>query len=271
VAARYEEKCPRDFGESLGRPRREQGPPLGRLQDNSRPRLCGRGHRLGARICLRKGCGRTYQPRHWKQRYCQEPECLKEVRRWQAVKRQQRRRERPEVRQQRAAAERERRARQRKQRRCDDSVTADRFGDDPRDADGPWSRMRRNSAPFCERVGCYEGLRSCSGGQARYCGDDCRRATTRVRDRQRKWLARKTPAGRFKRHLEYQSRRAARAAPHGQTADSRRRNLAIDCEETVVDYRDLAEPRLPCRDGKMVSGDDRETHPDRRSHPPPPS
>jgi hypothetical protein len=47
----------------------------------------------------------------WNQRYCQDPECRKEVARWQAAKRQQERRRRPEVRQQQAAAERERRAR----------------------------------------------------------------------------------------------------------------------------------------------------------------
>jgi hypothetical protein len=40
------------------------------------------------RICLRKGCGRNYQPRRWNQRYCQEPECRRQVRRWQAARRQ---------------------------------------------------------------------------------------------------------------------------------------------------------------------------------------
>ena len=45
------------------------------------------------RLCLRKGCGRKYQPRRPNQRYCQDPECLRLVRRWQAARRQARRRQ----------------------------------------------------------------------------------------------------------------------------------------------------------------------------------
>ena len=41
------------------------------------------GGRLGWRSCLRKGCGRRFQARRYNQRYCQDPECLREVRRWQ--------------------------------------------------------------------------------------------------------------------------------------------------------------------------------------------
>ena len=262
-----QERCPKDFGESLGRPHREPAPPLGQLQDNPSALPSASSRRLGPRVCLRTGCGRSYQPRHWKQRYCQEPECLEEVRRWQAAKRQQRRRERAEVRQQQAAAERERRARQREKRRGGDSVAPPADGS----RRGAWSRKERSSAPFCDRVGCYERLRSCSSGQARYCGEDCRRDVARVRDRERKWLARKTPAGRFKRRLEYQARRAACAVLPEQAADPRDRNMRIDCDETVLNSRDLAEPRLPCHDLKMVTDDDRETHPDRRSRPPPSS
>lgn len=245
---------------------------MGQLQDNPSARPSASVHLLGSRICLRKGCGQTYQPRHWKQRYCQDSECLKEVRRWQALKRQQRRRERPEVRRQRAAEERGRRARQRQERRGGDSVAADRSPvDDSRRVDGAWSRKERSSEPFCDRVGCYETLRSCSNGQARYCGENCRRDVARVRDRERKWLARKTPAGRFKRHLEYRARRAGCTASQEQTADFPESNLALDGDETVVNSRDLAEPRLPCRDLKRVTDDDRETYPDCRSHPPPSS
>ena len=70
--------------------------------------------RLGWRSCLRKGCGRRYRAQHPKQRYCQQPDCLREVRRWQATKRQQKRRASAEGRQQHAQAERERRARQKR-------------------------------------------------------------------------------------------------------------------------------------------------------------
>ena len=51
-----------------------------------------RGRRLGWRTCLRKGCGRRYQAQHWRQRYCRKPDCLRELRRWQAAKRQRKRR-----------------------------------------------------------------------------------------------------------------------------------------------------------------------------------
>ena len=64
-----------------------------------------------ARICLRKGCGQEYQPRCWNQRYCQNPECLREVRRWQSAKRQAKRRQDEAVKAQHAQAQRQRRQR----------------------------------------------------------------------------------------------------------------------------------------------------------------
>jgi hypothetical protein len=67
--------------------------------------------RLRPRICLRKGCGRRYQPRRWNQRYCQDAECLRLVRRWQAARRQARRRQDDSARAQHAEAERARRQR----------------------------------------------------------------------------------------------------------------------------------------------------------------
>jgi hypothetical protein len=73
-----------------------------RLASRRRPR---------PRICLRKGCGRNYQPRRWNQRYCQEPECLRQVRRWQAARRQANRRQAPEAKTQHAQAQRARRER----------------------------------------------------------------------------------------------------------------------------------------------------------------
>jgi hypothetical protein len=64
-------------------------------------------------MCLRKGCGRNYQPRRWNQRYCQDPECLRQVRRWQAAQRQARRRQDDAVKAEHAAAQRARRQRAR--------------------------------------------------------------------------------------------------------------------------------------------------------------
>jgi hypothetical protein len=60
---------------------------------------------------MRKGCGRTYQPRCWNQRYCQEPECLRQVRQWQAARRQAKHRQDAEAKGQHARAERQRRER----------------------------------------------------------------------------------------------------------------------------------------------------------------
>ncbi len=60
---------------------------------------------------MRKGCGREYQPRRWNQRYCQEPECLRQVRQWQAARRQAKHRQDAEAKVRHAQAERERRER----------------------------------------------------------------------------------------------------------------------------------------------------------------
>ena len=70
-----------------------------------------RGRRPRPRICLRKGCGRKYQPRCWNQRYCQEPECLRQVRRWQAARRQAKHRQDADAKARHAQAERARRQR----------------------------------------------------------------------------------------------------------------------------------------------------------------
>lgn len=166
------------------------------------------GGRLGWRSCLRKGCSRTFQARRYNQRYCQDPECMREVRRWQGAKRQRKCRSQAEGRQRHAEAERQRR----KQRASavstppqNESVAGDATAEN-----GAWSRSRRHPAIFCDRPGCYEPLRDSPRAPASYCGDDCRAAMRQARDRERKCLRRKTEAGRFKRRLEYQAARAKR-------------------------------------------------------------
>ena len=166
--------------------------------------------RLPLRVCLRKDCGRIYQPRRWNQRYCQDAECLKLVRRWQNAQRQQQRRRRAEVRAQHAAAERHRRERRRQARAG--PTSGEPPATDEHADHRAWSRRRKNSAPFCHRPGCYEPLPEESRAPARYCGFACRQPMQRVLDRERKWLRRNTPAGRRKRRLEYQTRRARRRA-----------------------------------------------------------
>ena len=85
--------------------------PVGTLHSTQCHSRLPRARRPRPRICLRKGCGRKYLPRRWNQRYCQDPECLREVRRWQAARRQAKRRQDIGVNAQHARAQKERRQR----------------------------------------------------------------------------------------------------------------------------------------------------------------
>ena len=86
-------------------------PPVGNHHVKEKHRPKARARRPRARTCLNKGCGRKYQPRRWNQRYCQDPECLREVHRWQAAQRQAKRREDADAKAEHAQAERARRQR----------------------------------------------------------------------------------------------------------------------------------------------------------------
>lgn len=176
---------------------------MGRIQNTgNNNRKSTTAGRLPPRLCLRKHCGNRFPPSRWNQRYCQQPHCLREVRRWQATKRQRRRRQSPPQRQQHAQAERQRR-KQKKQQATPKNTTPNQ---PTVDQDRAWSRSKNSFEDFCDRPGCYEARRSSSRATARYCGDDCRQALRRVTDRERKWLHRNTSAGRFQRRLEYQRR-----------------------------------------------------------------
>ena len=89
----------------------ETEPPVGNHHVKAKPRPKARARRPRARPCLNKGCGRKYQPRRWNQRYCQEPECRREVDRWQAAQRQANRRKDADAKAKHAQAEKERRQR----------------------------------------------------------------------------------------------------------------------------------------------------------------
>lgn len=179
---------------------REQAPPLGHHQHSLCKTVSTSGRRLGCRVCLRRGCGRVYKPRRWNQRYCQDPECLKLVRRWQAAKRQEQRRRRPEGRAAHAAAERQRRVRCREEERRE-APSCEPTPDEDQNSRA-WSRSKKYSAPFCDRPGCYDAVRPSCRCRARYCSDDCRQAFKRVRDRERKWLHGNIDPGRLQRHWE---------------------------------------------------------------------
>ena len=166
------------------------------------------------RICLRKECGRRYQPRPrcWNQRYCQDPECLRQVRRWQAARRQGKYRLAAHVKARRAQAEKARRQR---------VSAASQTVANPEIAPQR-GHAARTFFPFslCDRPGCYEQPASSIRNQARYCGPDCRLAVGNVLDRERKWLSRGTLAGRKKRCLEYQAARQRHVARQARACDS---------------------------------------------------
>jgi hypothetical protein len=85
--------------------------PVGAPHVKVRRRCSPRARRPRPRPCLRKGCNRQYLPTRWNQRYCRDPDCQREVRRWQAARRQAAHREDDAARSRHAQAERERRRR----------------------------------------------------------------------------------------------------------------------------------------------------------------
>jgi hypothetical protein len=201
--------------------------------------------RLGWRSCLRKGCDRRFQARRYNQRYCRDPDCLREVRRWQGAKRQRKCRSQAEGRQRHAEAERQRRKQRASQaRKAPES--------EPAATDMPmepcaWSRSRKFPEIFCDRPGCYEPPRNSPRVPASYCGDDCCAAMRQAQDRERKWLSRKTKAGRFKRHLECQTARAklreGRVAS-GDMVPGQPLARSGSKARTVLVYRRVSDPAL---------------------------
>ena len=166
------------------------------------------------RICLRKGCGRKYQPRRWNQHYCQDPECLRLVRRWQAAKRQADRRQDEAVKAQHAEAERARRQR----------ATSSPQAPKPPEIAAARGHAAKifSPTPICDRPGCHEPVVKSGRNQARYCCSACREAVRRVVDRERKWQSRGTFRGQQARVREYQAARARRCnkQPHTVSATS---------------------------------------------------
>ncbi len=174
----------------------------------------GRSRRPRMRVCLRKGCGRKYQPQRWNQHYCQDAECLRLVRRWQAARRQAKRRQDDAAKAQHAEAERARRQR------------ATSLPQEPKPPDVGAARGHAakifSPTSMCDRPGCYEPAVKSGRSQARYCCSACREAVGRVLDRERKWQYRGTFQGRRAREREYQAARARRCKqqPHTVSATS---------------------------------------------------
>ena len=159
---------------------------------------------LPPRRCLRKGCDQQFAPQRWNQRYCQDPVCLQEVRRWLARKRQRQCRQSEEQRRRHCERERARRARLRQA----NQASQDSPSTPPQPARGHAAEPFFET--FCDRPGCYDPTCPSSRVKSRYCGSVCRAVMRQVRDRERKWLLRNTYAGHFKRQLEYQRQRQLR-------------------------------------------------------------
>ena len=255
---------------------REWQPPMGRAQDTneasqSASERRAENRRLGWRTCLRKGCGRRYRARQWNQWYCQDPECLRSVRRWHATRRQRARRAASEGRENHAEAERIRR--QRSAGQSKPSVKGDSASAITA-ARGAWSRSETPlPRVLCDRPGCYEPPRDSRRTTASYCSDACRGAMRRVRDRERKYLARKTKAGRRKRRLEYKSLADKRLALPAANEDSPRSSQIVGgvtaATIAVGGYGQGESSALPFRQSPEVAEHDCQTSLGSRPRAPP--
>lgn len=188
-----ERLCTADRADSWG-----ARPPVECCQHNTDSTHRSRKSRFRQRVCPRKGCEAVYTPRAGNQRYCQDPQCRQEVRRWQAAGRQKQRRLRPEVRQSQAAAAKVARLRKSLLKLHPPLPAKPIVPTEPPQSPCASSRSRKNSGPICARVGCYEPPAPAARCPTRYCSGSCRQTMQRVRDRERKWLWRNTLTGQFK-------------------------------------------------------------------------
>lgn len=223
---------------------------MGHDQCSSASPLSPGNSRFPPRMCLRKGCRRIFDARSGNQRYCQDPECLRLVRRWQAAKRQQVRRQRPEVREERAAAAREVRERKARLKTDPPAPTEQVLPAEQPDPPVAWSRSRKIPGPICDRVGCYESPRSSCRCPSRYCSHECRDAMQRVRDRERKWLWRNTLAGQIKCQLQAQRRQATRRAASADRDSEDTGEATATGSDVVRPYRSPPNVSVPLGDRK---------------------
>ena len=186
----------------------EMEPPVGIGHVTGKRHRRTRGRRPRARSCLRRGCRRRYRPRRYNQRYCRDPQCLREVHRWQAARRKAKQRQRPNVKTKHAQDEKARRQRVK---------VASQTVESPELARARGHAAQTSfSLPSCDRPGCHEHPANSHRNQARYCCPGCRQAVRNVLDRERKWRVRSTLAGQKKRAIEYQAARARRAFRQGR-------------------------------------------------------
>lgn len=136
---------------------------------------------LGRRICLLKGCGRSFQPRHPLTRYCSEA-CRAAARRWhqQQANRRYRTGEQGKCRRREQAGRYRQRNRQREPE--PDCSDAEREG---------YPLAGGAAEHGCCRPGCYERFVPTSRSPLqRFCSAACRQALRRVLVRERRWRQR---------------------------------------------------------------------------------
>jgi hypothetical protein len=180
-------------------------PPVGAHQGKRKRRPKARARRPRPRSCLRKECGRNYLPRRWNQRYCHEPECQRQVHRWQAARRQAKHRQNDFAKARHAEAEKLHRQQAKLASQVDQKPEVM-----PARGHADGSTENFFSAPLCDRPGCYEPTVTSIRNPARYCCPACRQAVGNVHDRERKWRLRFTNDGRTKRAYEYRAARKRR-------------------------------------------------------------
>ena len=251
---------------------------MGREQHNPRTRRSPSSPRFPPRTCHREGCGREFLPRSWNQRYCREAECLRELHRWQATKRQRGRREEAEKREQHAEAERQRRHRRRETQGASQGVDPAPPSDSQAKTPRAWSRSEKIPHDFCDRPGCYEPLPGPRRGPTQYCGKNCAQAQRRVNDRERKFKQRRRKrkaAPRRSRRRRKPLRRDRRSTPCKASCSERRRASGKACQRVRSGGQRLA-TALSSRDrtellgfSKEVSPHDPKTSPARRPRAPP--
>jgi len=176
-------------------------PPVGACQGKVKHRRKARRRRPRPRVCLRKGCRCKYLPRSWNQRYCQEPECQRRVRRWQAARRQAEHRRDAFAKTRHAEAQQARRER---------TSSASHVDQNPEVAPARGHAPEVSFSLLCDRPGCYELPVTSIRNPARYCCPACRQAVHSIQDRERKWRFRGTLEGRTRRAYEYQAARQQR-------------------------------------------------------------
>lgn len=134
---------------------------------------------LGCRICLLKGCDRTYRPNHPLRRYCSES-CVRAAARWRQCDANRRYR----------ASEGGKRARSaqssRYRQRIGERNTAEQS---PLASGEGYGYGAPDKKVRCHRPGCYVRFeRTLAQPLRKFCNSECRQALRRVLVRERRWF-----------------------------------------------------------------------------------